>query len=877
MGNGFTEDIGKKARRSNLVLGENIRRKRTERNISQEELAERLDISRQSISKWETGLSEPSAKNLTQLARIFRCELSELIGAEEPPEGKRDFAVIGVEAVPLDMGRLQAFFQELPLDIMDCCGASIMIAWSGVPEEKEPLEELVRKYTEHGCRTGFPEEILEPDAVYLADRKSYGGDLDGFFGTLARRYGENTVAVIFSDCAKNGRDGVEQVKKAGGICFLCEPEKKTEEAPYQYWNAPDTGLFDYVLEPVNMGYWIANHVRKRFYGREGKYQGFLSERFYHRVYESLKNTGVSSYGDFKEEYIIRFVRQRIEETGVSSLEAYGRMLKESPDEQNKLAERIRLYMWKNTGDGTELLELAGLIEEIKPEINGIRIWIAGSGKGLDAYVAAMMLSDYMEHHRWYDKIKIFATDAEEELVSEAIKGIFEPAEISNLPEEWKRKYFQKKEFGFQVSQVIRNMIIFSVHDILNDPPFSRLDLLICRDVMKKFRIRSRKTIIARFSYALNQNGYLVLGKGEDIGELCNWFVCEEQYQGRIWRKQKSAHLSVNRGLAEKESLSVGKVVEELLTASMPACIIVDERQEILYTGKEAGKYLQFKAGKFSKNLFDNVDRKTRILIDMALKYLEPERDNQKIMVVREGENGEDSVNIYALGKMIREHCYYLIWFESQEDREKKNNEYEFFNRREEKLERELDISQNNLYQAIKELDDTRDKYELINEKLQSANEELTLMNDELQMTNQELAASNRKLTRVNVEYQRRLNEMPDFSREGIDFFELMGLQTVFLDRNFCVKKFSEDIPHITNIKEYDIDRSMADMNLMNGYLGWREDVKAAGRGERVLRVVDGQEGSRYVVQLLPYGPEGKKPFGYVIVIQNIQRKRRAEE
>lgn len=119
--------------------------------------------------------------------------------------------------------------------------------------------------------------------------------------------------------------------------------------------------------------------------------------------------------------------------------------------------------------------------------------------------------------------------------------------------------------------------------------------------------------------------------------------------------------------------------------------------------------------------------------------------------------------------------------------------------------------------------------------------------------------------------------MPDFSREGIDFFELMDLQTVFLDRNFCVKKISEDIPNITNIGEYDIDRSIADRNLMNGYLGWREDVKTAGQGERVLRVVDGQEGSRYVVQLLPYGPEGQKPFGYVIVIQNIQRKRRAEE
>ena len=874
MGNGFTGEMVRKARKNSITIGENIRRKRIEQNISQEELAERLDISRQSISKWETGLSEPSTKNLSQLSVIFQCELSELMAEGSQTKAAQEFSVIGVAVNRLDMGKLKCFFQEMPLDILECCRASVVVACGECEDEKKMLKEIVEKYTDHDCKTVPEGEKLEPGQIYMTYNENYPESFGRFFEVLAGIYGENTVAVFFSDFEKSSRKGVQQVKKAGGLCILCEPEEK--QRGERYWDASESSLFDYVLEPVNMGYWIANHVRKRYFEKSEKYEGLLSERFYHRVQECLKKTGMHSYADFKEEFLIRSVLERIEESGVSSVDYYGRLLESSFEEQKKLAGCLQRHVWGEKENWSDLLELSGIIDEIKPEFNGIRIWIAGDSSGLDAYVVAMMLADYMENHRWYDKIKIFATDVEEEMVADAIRGFFASGDIEDLPEKWKRRYFQKRDSGYQASQVIRNMIIFSVHDILTNPPFARLDLLICRDVMKKFRIRSRKAMIDRFAYALNQNGYLVLGQGEDIDELRSWFACVEKYKGKIKKKQKNAPISLNMRTSVKESLSVGKVVEELLTASMPACIIVDERHEILYTGKEAGKYLQFKAGEFSKNLFDNVDRKTRVLIDMALKYLEPLGECQEIMVVKEGEEGAGNVNIHVLGRVIRERRYYLIWFEVQEDSKRKSKEYELFSRKEEKLERELDISQANLYQALKELDDTRDKYELINEKLQSTNEELTLMNDELQVVNQELAASNRKLTRVNMEYQRKINEMPDFSREGIDFFELMGLQTVFLDREFCIKKMSEGIPEITHIKEYDIDRNISAVNLMDGYLGWRDDVKAAKEGEKVMRVVDGKQGSRFIVQILPYGFEDRNMFGYVILIQTVERKRSAE-
>ena len=326
-------------------------------------------------------------------------------------------------------------------------------------------------------------------------------------------------------------------------------------------------------------------------------------------------------------------------------------------------------------------------------------------------------------------------------------------------------------------------------------------------------------------------------------------------------------------VTEQEHFSVGKVVEELLAASIPSCIIVDERYEILYTGQEAGKYLQFKAGEFSKNLFDNIDRKISVLIDMALKYLQQEDNHHKSMVLNTNDKASGDIKIHVLGRVIKGYTYYLIWFEKLDKDEKQDKMYEIFSQKEEKLEQELSILQANLYQAMKDLDNTRDKYELINEKLQSSNEELTLMNDELQVVNQELTASNRKLTRVNSEYQNKINEMPDFLQEGIDFFELMDLQAIYLDRNLCIKKMSAGIPDITHVKEYDLDRNISTLTLMDGYLGWQDDVKAAGRGNKIVRVLNEASGNRYIVQILPYILTENKPAGYVILIQTVYGKR----
>ena len=869
MRNGPIKEEGRRGRDQSAMLGENIRRKRVEQNISQEFLAERLAISRQSISKWENGLSEPSTKNLTQLAAIFHCEVRELIGDDAQSEDAANLFVIGIAVSCEDFEKLKYFFQEMPSDVSDCYGSSFVITCGEGISRKKELAAMIEKYSGRSVHRMPPGERVQPGSIYLMDNRCREGSLDHFFGTLAQQYGKNVVAVFFSGWERGGLKGIRQVKQAGGMTVLREVEKNRLDDSYRSVSGGD--LFDYILEPAHMGYWIAEHIRRIFFTQEGK-DGFVLSSFSYRVQESLKKIGSIPLLDLKEDILIKALLERSKACRLSSLEYYGRLLEASEEEQKKMKQSILKIFCTRSEDWTSLLGLKELILNRNPEANGMRIWLAGCGNGLDAYVIAMMLSDHMESHKWHGKLKLFATDMDEEIVSAAVQGHFSEDDIQNLPETWRRKYFRQTASGYQVSQAIRNMIIFSVHDVLTNPAFSRLDFLICRNILRKFRVLSRKTVVAKFSHALNQDGYLVLGRGEDIDELLLWFQNVEKFDGRVWKKQKSAPLALNTPLPE-EQFSVGQVVEKLLTASIPSCIIVDERYEILYTGPEVSKYLQFKTGEFSRNLFDNMDRKISVSIDTALKYLQQRDTRQEIMVTNTNDASLGNINIHVLGRAIKGHDYYLIWFEHPSAEKKQDDIYRFFSQKEEKLEQELSILQTKLYQTMEELDDTRDKYELMNEKLHSSNEELILMNDELQVTNQELAASNRKLTRVNSEYQKEMSEMPDFLQEGIDFFKLMELQAIFLDRNFCIKKMSSGIPDLTHVKEHDLGKDISALTLMDGYLGWLDDVKEAKKGCRIFRVLDGPPGKRYMVQVLPHILSENGPAGYVILIQTIDGQR----
>ena len=636
----------------NAALGKNIRKKRLEKNISQEYLAEKLDISRQSISKWENGLSEPSKKNLAQLARIFDCELKELIYGTQGLIEKDGMIVVGVAVLNNDIDRLKQFFQEMPSDIYDCYRVSFVIALDDADTW------AVDKIRQYSGRAVVPIDLendeIVPNCIFVTEQESNGGGFDSFFQLLAEEYGKNTAAVLMS--GKNEKAyGISLIKKAGGLTILCELERRLPNQ--DMWTAAGSSVFNHVLEPEVMGYWLAMFVRRKFLGADENVLALMDEKYYMQVIKALKRKNELPLEDFKEEYVISGFRECMKyRQPTPPPDFYVKFLEESEEEQENLLKSIMKYARRNVPGISGLLELKGILPEISDEASEIRIWVADCGNGLEVYAVAMMLADEMKLNVKFNNIKIFATDMREEIIASAIKGRYDDSELEEIPNTWKKKYFQRDGDSWLIRQKIRNMVIFSVHDIITNPPFARLDLVVCRNAMNIFRIRGRRNIIKRFSFALKQNGLLMLGDRQDIREVFRWFSVLDGYKN-IYKKERGVSF-LKPVYVEKESFTAGKVIEELFAASMPSCIITDERYEIIYTGKNGGKYLEFKTGEFSKNLFDNIDREIGIHINAIIRKLKKEDDETTESVRLK--NNSFSLIIHVLRKFISESDYYLI-------------------------------------------------------------------------------------------------------------------------------------------------------------------------------------------------------------------------
>lgn len=762
---------------NHAALGDNIRKKRSEKNISQEYLAEMLDISRQSISKWENGLSEPSRKNLIQLADIFECELWELLGNEEGTKGKdaKDkTVVIGVSAGQADVNRLKDFFREMPPDVFDYYRVGIVIAWEGVREKINQLACRIEQYTGH--KVYFTESVLEelePNRIYLM---ACGEDeIDGFFEDISRQYGQDAVGVFLSQVRKK-LPGIARLRRGGGITICCEPEATQADS---VWNTSPQGEFEHVMEPLSMGYWIAGYVRKVFLESENGLGDILDEKYCRRIVYALKKKSALPIGDFREAYVIMGLLESIRRRpSFPANNFYVDYLESQPEEQEYLFESIMRCTRKKMPGVTGLLALKQALPEARLEMREIRIWVTDCGNGLEAYTVGMLLADYLKENIRDSNIKIFATDMDEGTIAKAIKGVYEEEEIKELPAKWRENYFQRFAGGWNISQNIRNMVIFSVHDIVTSPPFSRLDMIICRNVVNIFRIHSRRTVMKRFSYALKQGGLLMLGEGQEIKEMFQWFTPLEGHD-TLYRKQKGVHYLKPPlgGNPEKERSANSRVIEEILSAGIPSCIVTDEAYEIIYVGQQGGKYLEFKAGEFSRNLFDILDKEIGIYVNMLVRKLEKEAgaESRESAVMK---RNTGSLAIHVIRKFILESWYYLVWFEEKSEEEARKKRTEDYERAE--LERELRLSQESLLQALEELEMLRNKYEVSNEKLQSANEELVVINDELQISNGELEATNRKLARVNSEltaankelaeknndFQKKINKIMELSDRG---------------------------------------------------------------------------------------------------------------
>lgn len=548
------------------------------------------------------------------------------------------FCIVGIGASAGGLEALQDFFKEMP----DDPGAAYVVIQHLSPDYKSIMDELLSKCTgmpvvvaEDGMEVKSNHVYLIPPKKELTIRENsliltdqgrvnhVNLAIDTFFKSLADNSGAHAIAVVLSGAGSDGTVGSRYIKDCGGMVIAQEPGSAAfNSMPVSVIQAR---LADYVLNPSEMGEVIRSYVKHLLNPDMDKEEIWEEGEVFKNILLYLQEKCGIDFSDYKEQTIRRRLERRVGIKQFCSLKDYYKFLMDSQEERENL---VKEFLIGVTGffrdkDAFDYLE-EHVFPFLQPQKAGYRIWSVACSTGEEAYTLAMLLTEYLEKNHIDSDFKIFATDVDREALNVASAGIYADSVVAVVPPEYLKKYFSKIEGGYKINSQIRKRIIFSVHDVLMDPPFSKLDLLVCRNLFIYLKPVVQQNLLQRFYYSLNQGGYLFMGNSESIGEMSDVFLPQcRKY--KIYQKKEMPNSSAvtsirfnrdygnnfmhNYRIREKSGergIGIEKVLEQAFFKIAPLFVIVNENDSIVYTGRDINKVLQIGQGVFSQNIFANL-------------------------------------------------------------------------------------------------------------------------------------------------------------------------------------------------------------------------------------------------------------------------------
>lgn len=814
--------------------------------------------------------------------------------------------VVGVGASAGGVEALQELFQALPAN----SGLGFVVIQHLSPDHRSLMADILGKQTDMPVLQVEQDTEIEADTVYLIPPKKNltvaGGRLrlsdydhavlnhpiDIFFSSLAEEYRERSVAVVLSGTGTDGTSGIRAVKESGGLTIVQKPESaKFDGMPK---SAISTGLVDWVLTPRNIAEEIVNFARYHIdLMPEGANGALSDEESLSRIYLVLKQQMGIDFTYYKRSTILRRIERRLMVTHTSSLAEYADVLENDTDEVSTLAKEILIGVTSFFRDPAyfEVLKSKVITSIVRNagENEPIRVWSAGCSTGEEAYSVAILFREVMEELQMKRDVKIFATDIDVKAIEKAGKGTFGESIIEDVTTDRLARYFVKREGTYHIIKDIRQMVIFAPHNMLSDPPFGKLDLICCRNVMIYFQPVLQRSLFAIFHTALKNGGYLFLGKSETANEYPNVFqpACstEKIYihngAGKIDSPAPTAfNIPTVQNVPARQSSTedvrrvdygLETIYTTYLERFLPASVIINESNDVIHF---FGNYLDFVSiapGKASFNLFTIINSDLSLAASTALSRARTEH----ISVTYEGihvdcPSGHKVIDLIAQpipmpGKLDAD-LVAMLFKDHHADDDEPNGVVEKYDieataaRRIADLESELRDSQSDLQSTIGEL-------ETVNEELQAANEELLTANEELQSSNEELQSVNEELYTVNSEYQQKVDELTMTTNDLSNFLSSTMIGILFIDENFNIRKFTEYVGREFQLMDHDVGRPIQ----IFAHSFPDEDI--VGDAESVLRnltpidrEITAGNGRHYTLRIAPYRTTDNTIKGLVITI-----------
>ena len=824
------------------------------------------------------------------------------------------FPIVGIGASAGGLEAFEKFFKNMPSD----SGMAFVLIQHLDPTHKSILSDLIGHYTSMKVAQVQDGMRVEPNSVYVIPPNRYLAILhgklhlmeppvssgirtpiDSFFRSLAEDQKDKGICIVLSGTGTEGTLGLRAIKGEGGMVMVQSPESAKYNGMPR--SAVATGLADYILPVDKMPEHLIAYVQHVFAGVPQRHpKPILKEDgLLDKIFILVRSQTGHDFSYYKRTTIIRRIERRMAVNGIPNFPEYVRYLQSYPEESQALFKDLLIgvtnfFRDPDAFDALKAKAIPQLVEQRRRD-EPVRIWVPGCATGEEAYSIAMLVQDYVAGLKKDFDVQIFATDIDNRAIETARSGLYPGSIAADVRPEILGRYFSKEENGsYRVKKNIRDMVVFAVQNVIADPPFSKTDLITCRNLLIYLGPELQKKALSLFHYSLKNGGFLFLGTSETIGTSVDLFSAVDR-KWKLYKRKDTGlgitvdhqmpHLPYDRAhqpdtgsLKATSKLAYREAAEKImLDTYSPAGVIINEKSEILYVHGRTGKYLEHLSGEFSRNIMEIAREGLKYELASAIRKSVTDKKEVRRENIRVKTNGEDQfINLVikpVLEPLAMKGSMMVVFEDVPPERidvSAAKTSDSTHDERNQRLEQELRSAKEYLQATIEELETSNEELKSTNEEAQSSNEELQSTNEELETSKEELQSLNEELITVNSELEQKVNEL---SKVGSDMQNLLTsteIGTIFLDTNLNIQRFTPAMTKFINLIQTDIGRPVSHLVSNVYYDGLVQD------GQEVLKTlvpkemeVKTKDERWYTMRMLPYRTVENVIDGVVITFLDI--------
>ena len=842
------------------------------------------------------------------------------------PEKKKSasagFPIVGIGASAGGLEALEQFFSKMPED----CGMAFVVIQHLDPTHKGIMPELLQRITPMKVLQADDGLAVKPGSVYVippnkslsmlnhrlhlfdpVESRGLRLPVDFFLRSLALDQLDKSIGIILSGMGSDGSLGVKAVKEKNGLVLVQTPgDAKFDSMPR---SAVESVIADAVAPAAELPAMLIDLLKfippaeaESDLELDGKVAGNLE-----KIIILLREHTGHDFSQYKRSTLLRRIERRKGVHQIDKISNYVRFLQENPFEIDILFKELLIgvtaffrdpKVWEKVGKSV----LTELMNEL-PSGYILRAWVAGCSTGEEAYSLAMIFHEALDDLKKHKKLtmQIFATDIDVDAIEKARGGFFPSNIVADVSPERLARFFIPEGEGFRVKPAIREMIVFANQNAIKDPPFTKLDILTCRNMLIYMEPELQKKLMTLFRYSLNPGGIMILGSAETIGPNNEEFD-EIDSRLKIFRRSLSAAPSMlsdfpssfsrknsrlpERRSVQKTDVNIQSVADQvLLQRFAPASVMVNSKGDILYITGRTGKYLEPSAGKANMNIHAMAREGLREALPGALRKAMQILKPVKLSGVRIGSNGGTQLVDVTLQRLDSPEAVsgmIIVIFADvaspvKHDTENLKTGSNKSTLKQKELEIELKRSYEDLQSAHEEMQTSQEELKSTNEELQSSNEELQSSNEELTTSKEEMQSLNEELQTVNIELQNKISDYVQANNDMKNLLNSTEIATLFLDKGLNIRRFTDNLTDIIKIRNSDINRPFTDLVTDLQY----PEIESHAR--QVLKTlisietsISTNDGRWYRIRVMPYRTYDDRIDGIVMTFSDITAAKHVE-